>query len=359
MTLPLLQSVFFRTQTDIASRVFFSLIVAAVILGVILYNRKNFGGRPGRRVRYNRRLFRKDASAIGLSKRQRRLLESLIQRYKVRQPSKLLSRSQELRKTLGRALQDIKEMKAKASVIEGKKLNIYKIQQQIDRHSASAHTITSTKQLRLGQNITLQQENDNRFLSNVTANLKDFFCAQAPANYGGKLVKARKGTKITVFIWGIDDEEWAFESRILGYTTVKRVPSVILQHANRVDYAVQRKYKRRVINEPCSFCPVHSIETKVGRKTIRKAEVKTNQAQVGTIINLSTGGCALVCGKNSLKDKLLRVTIDPLHGDSIVVFGKIVRNRTYNPYKTILHIVFTKMSNENVIRINKHVYGFG
>ena len=250
-------------------------------------------------------------------------------------------------------------MKARASVIEGRKLAIYRIQQQIDRHSADAHSITTTKKLRLGQNVTLQQENDNRFLSNVTANLKDFFCAQAPASYGGKLAKARKGTKMIVFIWGVDDEEWAFESRILGYTTVKRVPSVILQHASRVNYAVQRKYKRRVISEPCSFCPVHTIETKIGRKTIRKAEVKTNLLQVGTIINLSTGGCALVSSKNSLENELIKITIEPLHGESIAVYGKIVQNRTYSPYKTILHIVFTRMSNENVIKINKHVYDFG
>ena len=109
-------------------------IIAAAIIALVLYSRNSSGPTKGRGgKRFSRRIFRREATAIGLTKYQTRLLESFIKTYQVRRPFNLLSNTRELNITLGKALRDIDHMDAKEAVIEQRKLEIYRIKQRIDR----------------------------------------------------------------------------------------------------------------------------------------------------------------------------------------------------------------------------------
>lgn len=356
---PLLQSSFYQTQTDWKTMAIFGGIIAVAVIALALYSRNSSGPTkgPGGK-RFSRRIFRREATAIGLTKYQIRLLESFIKTYQVRRPFNLLSNTRELNITLGKALRDIDHMEAKEAVIEQRKLEIYRIKQRIDRIFADTNRMANTKQLRLGQNITFQQENGNRFTSVITANLKEFYCAQVPLNYGGEQVKWKKGNKIKLFIWGVDGEEMVFESKVMGYTNVKRITSVMLQHTNRVNRAVMRKYRRRTIKGQCSFFPVRIVEKGVGRKVTRQAVVVTNQGRIGSMIDISAGGCALASHKPLPRGELIKLTFEPQRGNQIVAFGKIVDSRMVNRTKTNLHIMFTRASSKNMNKINEYVYDF-
>ena len=360
MNISLLQtSDFYRTQTDWKTMVLLFGIIAVVVVAMVLYSR-NSGGPGGTRngKHYSRRAFRREAANIGLTKYQTRLLESFIKTYQVRRPFSLLSNTREVNITLGKALRDIEHMEAKEPVIEQRKLEIYRIKQKIDRVFADTNRMSSTKQLRLGQNITFQQENGNRFTSVITANLKEFYCAQVPINYGGEQVKWRKGTRIKVFIWGVDGEEMMFESKVLSYTNVKRISSVMLQHTSRVNRSVQRRYRRRPIKANCSFYPVRIIEKGSGRKITRQAVVVTNQGRMGSMIDISAGGCALSTIKPLPKGELIKISFDPIRGNNITAFGKIVDSRMLSRSKSTQHIMFTRASSKNMNKINEYVYDF-
>ena len=358
-SIPLLQSSFYQTQTDWKTMAVLGGIVAAVVLGLVVYSRAASGPTSGRGgKRFSRRLFRREAANIGLTKYQTRLLEGFIKTYQVRRPFNLLSNTRELNITLGKALRDISHMEAKEAVIEERKLEIYRIKQRIDRIFADTNRMASTKQLRLGQNVTFQQENGNRFTSVITANLKEFYCAQVPINFGGEQVKWRKGNKIRLYIWGIDGEEMMFESKVLGYTNVKRISSVMLGHTNRVNRAVQRKYRRRPIKGQCSFYPIRIVEKGVGRKTTRQAVVVTNQGRIGSMIDISAGGCAMASHKPLPRGELIKITFEPERGNPVVAFGKIVDSRMLGRSKTTLHVMFTRASSKNLNKINEYVYDF-
>ncbi len=359
MRIPLLQSSFYQNQTDWKTVAILGGFIAAAILALILYNRNSMGPTKGRSgKRFSTRIFRREATAIGLTKYQTRLLQSFIKMYQVRRPFNLLSNTRELNITLGKALRDIEHMEDKEAVIEQRKLEIYRIKQRIDRIFADTNRMASTKQLRLGQNITFQQENSNRFTSVITANLKEFYCAQVPLNYGGELVKWRKGSKIKLFIWGVDGEEMVFDSKVMGYTSVKHINSVMLQHTNRVNRAIMRKYRRRPVKGQCSFYPVRIVEKGSGRKVTRQAMVVTNQGRFGSMIDVSAGGCALTSHKPLPRGELIKISFEPQRGNQIVAFGKIVDNQMVSRSKTTLHVMFTRASSKNMNKINEYVYDF-
>jgi len=357
--IPLLQSVYFSTKTNWKTTAILGGIIAVAVIALAIYSRNSSGQARGRGGKsFSRRVFRREATAIGLSKYQTRLLESFIKTYQVRRPFNLLSNTRELRITLGKALRDIQHMEAKESVIEQRKLEIYRIQQRVDRIFADTNRMSSTKQLRLGQNITFQQENGNRFTSVITATLKEFYCAQVPLNYGGEHVKWKKGSKIKLFIWGVDGEEMVFESKVIGYTNVKKINSVMLGHTNRVSRAIMRKYRRRPIKGQCSFYPVRIVEKGVGRKVTRQAVVLTKQGRVGSMIDISAGGCALASHKPLPRGELIKISFEPERGNLIVAFGKIVDSRMLSRSRTTLHVMFTRASSKNLNKINEYVYDF-
>ena len=357
--IPLLQTSYYTTNTDWQTMSIMLGIVAIVITALVIYGRRSGGNvrGPGGR-RFSRRAFRREATTIGLSKYQTRLLENFIRTYQVRRPFNLLSNTRDLNITLSKALRDIEHMEAKESIIEGRKLEIYRIKQRIDRVFADTNRMATTRQLRLGQNITFQQENGNRFTSVITANLKEFYCAQVPLNYGGEQVKWRKNNKIKVFIWGVDGEEMVFESKVMGYTNVKRISSVMLGHTSRVNRAVQRKYRRRPIKGNCSFYPVRIVEKRAGRKVSRQAVVVTNQGRMGSMIDISAGGCAMASSKPLPRGELIKLSFEPQRGNSVVAFGKIVDSRAVSRSRTTLHVMFTKASSKNLNKINEYVYDF-
>ena len=359
MQIPLLQSLFYSTQTNWKTTAIMGGIIALGIIALAIYSHNSAGPAQGRGGKsFSRRAFRREAASIGLTKYQTKLLEGFIKTYQVRRPFNLLSNTRELRITLGKALRDINHMEASEAIVEQRKLEIYRIQQRVDRIFADTNRMSSTKQLRLGQHITFQQENGTRFTSIITATLKEFYCAQVPLNLGGEQVKWRKGSKIKLFIWGIDGEEMVFESKVLGYTNVKKINSVMLSHTNRVSRAIMRKYRRRPIKGQCTFFPVRIVEKTTGRKITKQAVVLKKQGRIGSMIDLSAGGCALATNKPLPRGELIKISFEPERGNNVVAFGKIVDSRMINRTRSTLHIMFTRASSKNLNKINDYVYDF-
>ena len=359
ISIPLLQNSFYQTGTDWRTGAVLGGIILMVILGLMIYSRgsgANAVNRSG--SRFSRRLFRRKASALGMKKSQIRLLEGLIRTYRVHKPFNLLSNTREFNATLGKALRDISNMNAEESVIEERKLEIYRIKHRIDRIFAGTNRMAGTKQLRLGQNITFQPENGNRFTSVITANLNGFYCAEVPPNFGEEQVKWRKGNKISLFILGGNGEGTVFESKILGYTTVKHISSVMLSHTNRLSRVIQRKYRRRSIEGNSVFYPVRVVEKGRGRKMVRQAVVVGKDSRTGAMIDVSASGCSLSTAKPLPKGELIKITFEPQPGSSVTAFGKIMDSRMVSRGKTTLHVMFTRASRRILNRINEYVYDF-
>lgn len=346
----------FKPSDPKQNLIFLGVMLASFLFLVVANKISNRDNEKNKR--YSKRAFRREGQRIGLTKKQVALLESFIKVYHVTKPFGLLSNTRTLNNTLGQALRDISHMEAPPSVIEERKLNIYRIKQRIERVFAETNQISDTRKLKLSQDVTFKMDNGNRYPSVITANLKEFYCARVPVGKKGSQIKWPKGTKLTIMIWGADGEEYTFTSKVLGYNSVKGITSVFLQHSNKISRAYQRKFRRKNIKRPCYFFPIKIQITGIGKREKKEAVVMKNKGRMGTLIDLSAGGCSLQTTSPLNKGELIKLNFEPMKGSPVITYGKIVDCRSNGRIYTSMHVMFTRASSKNLNRINEYVYDF-
>lgn len=349
----------FKKSSDPKSSLIFIAIMVILFVILIIGNsisQKN--GNSGIKRKYNRRTFRKDAQSLGLTKKQTLLLEDFIKTYHVTKPFALLSNTSVLNNTLGKAVRDADHLQGTSLQKESRKLQIYRIKQKIERVAGKFGRITSTKDFRLNDKITFELENGYRYNSIITANLKEFFCAQIPADKQGEEIRWKKGSRIKIYLWGTGGAEFSFISKTLGYNSIKGFSSILLSHSQKISHAHQRKFRRKVLNRPSYFFPIKIIESGYGRKTTKEAVILKNQGRLGTIIDVSAGGCSINSNSPLRRGELLKIEFETTRGMSVTAFGKVINIRLIGRQRGIMHIMFTKASGINLNRINAYVYDF-
>lgn len=340
-----------------------SLIFIGVMLGLfILLILGNYisqrSPKAGVNRKYNRRAFRRTAMGMGLTKKQSILLEDLIKTYHVTKPFALLSNTPVLNNTLGKAVRDADHMQGSNLQKESRKLQLYRIKQRIERVAGKHGKILSTKDFRLNDKITFELENGTRHNSAITANLKEFFCGQIPVDGNGDEIRWKKGSKIKVYLWGTGGAEFSFSCKTLGYNSIKGFSSVLLSHSQKIDHSHQRKYRRKTLNRPCYYFPIRIVESGHGRKVTKEAVILKNQGHLGTILDVSAGGCSINSNATLRRGELLKIEFETTRGNSVVCFGKVINMRLTGRRRGIMHIMFTKASGKNLNRINAYVYDF-
>ena len=366
MIFPLLQAPskyagqLFQQSSDPRSvGIFFSVLVAFVLLLIAMNFLSQRNSKDKKRNRkYSRSAFKKEGYRIGLEKKQIQLLEGFITPYKVHQPFALLSNTMTLDNTLGKALRDISHMDGMESEKEKRKLMIYRIKQQVEQASGRRNRVQDTKRLKLSQKVTFQLDDQHRYKSVVTANLKDFFGAQIPLDSNGEEIRWKKGTKMDVFIWHPSGDEYSFRTKLLGYASAKGFRSVMLQHTDKINKVHQRKYRRKSLNRPCYIYPIKIVETGYGKRTRREAVVQTKQGRLGTVLDISAGGCAIKSTAPMPRGELLKIDFETFRGQSVMAYGKILDSRKISRANNSMHIMFTRASSTNLNKINDYVYDF-
>jgi len=358
-------SMFYAKENDPRSTIIFLAVIGGGMLLIAVMNLINkltggsFGaGNQSSGTSYSRRQFRKEATALGLKKEQIKLLESLIKTYHVRRPFDMLKNSRTFNNTLGKALRDLNNMEAPPNIVEKRKLALYRIKQLAERREPEDSMLQHTKEIQLGQKLTIEKDNGKRFNSIVTANLKEFYCAKVPTNAYGEQVRWNRGTKVNISIWSKKGEEMHFTSKVMGYNSVKRITSILLSHSKRLSRSNLRKFRRKKIQKPVYVYPISIIERMEGRKIRKEAVVNKNQGRMGTLIDLSAGGCALTTTKPLKKGDLCKLNFEPTQGNAVTTFGKVVDMHYTSRIRCTMHIMFTRASTKNFNRINEFVYEF-
>jgi len=330
---------------DLKTAILMGVVVFAIIAAAFWYSV------PGAdEKRTSKRTFRRRAISIGLTKSQTRLLESFVE--KVQEPASLLANTGELNRALAGALRNCSD--SKNPTAKNEQLEIYGIKQRIDRISADRGNVTSSRQLRINQKIYFQQENGRRFASWITANLKEFYCAGIPENFEGK--RWRKGSRIKLFVLGIDGGEIVFESKVLGYASVMGLPSVVFGHRVREKQSSIREHRRRAIGCRVILYPVRVAEKEQIRELTEEILAVNKPGLTGSLINLSPGGCSISSHRPLELGKAVRLVLEYRAGEKAVVFGEIVNTRVVDRSRSIIHVKFTKADVENMNLINSYVY---
>ncbi|MBN1686939.1 MAG: PilZ domain-containing protein [Spirochaetales bacterium] len=334
-----------------------ALFAALIVVGIIT-NRRAATKKAGGTGKFRKGTFKRRAARLGLSKVQIKALEFVIDRYKVRNPYSLLTNSPQLDMYLKKAIQGIDEQVSQDQTKEAQKLTLYRIKQIVERNSERSGGFSNSRQLQINQNVALTTESGAQFKSRVLSVLRDAVAVEVPVDETGAQVRWRKWSPLTVFFWKGNGEGYSFESKITGYNTLKGSAAAFLQHSNKITKAKQRQYRRRELDRPCYFYPVRIITAGSGKNQTKKAFVETKRGSLGTVIEVSAGGCSIRATRGLATGALIKVDFETFRGNPVSSYGKVVNAHKDETEGQVMHVMFTKLSRSNLNNINSFVYDF-
>jgi len=341
---------------------YFGIAIAGVIVLILI------GTFLGRRARpsatetaekISSGVFRREAKRMGLSGFSIDMLENLVRMCKVKQPLLVFSSASLLDDTLKKGLYSLDNSRDLTDEErENRRATIFHIKQTIERNARKGAVLRSTNSLRPGQLLTITPEGAAAYSSKVISNMKDFLTVSAPAQPAGTDTRWMRGTKLSVYLWRDNDAGYSFVSKVLGYDTVKAVPSVLIQHSRTLRREQRRRNRRREIMRQCFYYPIRIVETGQGRKLERKASVEQNMRTLGIVVDLSAGGCAVQTMNPFDRGKLTMVEFDIDRKAPIRAFGKVIHVHRKKGRGGIMHIMFTRVTRQYLNRISEFVYDF-
>lgn len=346
------------------------VVIAGIVLLVIIASRfsgstsgkssssTGMGGSRAKPKKFNRRNFHRRGMALGLTKVQANTLVNLVERYKPANPYLVYSHGNHLDALLKKAMAQIETQVSSEQVKEAQKTTIYRIKHSIERNSNKGKAFSSTNTIPSGQSIALSPETGGRFQSKINTNLRNYLSATVPTGNAGQQLRWKKWTPVKVFFWKKNGQGFTFDSKVTGYSVIRGVPSVLLQHSNKVKQAQQRRFRRKDISRPAYFFPVRIVPVGVGKKAKKRAMVENDRGALGTLIDVSAGGCAIKSTKPIPKGGLIKLQFETADSQSIWCFGKVLSFRKGAPMGGIMHIKFTKVTNKNLNSINSFVYDY-
>jgi c-di-GMP-binding flagellar brake protein YcgR len=333
--------------------------VVALVLLAALINRRRQPRTAAEVQKYGSGVFRRTAKAMGLSGPQTEMLEALVRACKVKQPFLVFSSAGLLDDTLRKGLHSLDNMR---EVTEEEKENrralIFGIKQVIERNARKGSVLRSTTFLRPGQQLSITPEGRGQFASKVISNMKDFLTVSAPAVQTGGDARWMRGTKLAVYFWRENDAGYSFPSKVLGYDTVKGISSVLIQHSKTLRREQRRRSRRRQLMRACFYYPIKITESGQGRKMERKAMVEQNMRTLGTVVDLSAGGCAIQTLNPFEKGKLVMIEFDIEKKAQIRAFGKVMHVHRQKGRGGSMHVMFTRVTRQYLNRISEYVYDF-
>ncbi|MGO9309867.1 MAG: PilZ domain-containing protein [Spirochaetia bacterium] len=333
-------------------------VIALILLGTLLSRRV----RPSATEtaeRISSGTFRREARRVGLSGASADVLENLVRMCKVKQPLLVFSSASLLDDTLKKGLYSLDNARELTEEQrENRRATIFFIKQTIERNSRKGAVLRSTTLLRPGQLLTITPEGAAAYSSKVISNMRDFLTVSAPAQPAGTETRWMRGTKLSVYLWRDNDAGYSFVSKVLGYDTVKGVPSVLIQHSRTLRREQRRRNRRREIMRQCFYYPIRIVETGEGRKVERKASVQQDMRTLGIVVDLSAGGCAIQTMNPFDRGKLAMVEFDIDRKAPIRAFGKVLGVHRKKGRGGIMHIMFTRVTRQYLNRISEFVYDF-
>ncbi len=342
--------------------IFLIVVVSFVALLIIAGAVRSRRGRtldPAQRRKFNRYVFRKMAKDVGLQKVHIDHLEYLIRVCKVKQPFLIFSNSGLLDDILRKGIYSLDQSRNIKEEERDKRLShIFQIKQLIERNSKRGIGIKSTNLLKPGQSVILSPESGGQFSSKVVSNMRDLLACAAPKNKAGHDFRWTKGTPLRAHFWRESDAGYLFQSKVLGYDTIKGVLCVLVQHSKTLRREQQRKFRRSALHRPCFIYPVDVVEVLHKRKTVRRAVVQTNRRLLGNLLDISGGGCSITAMSTLKQGVLIKMEFELNRLKRITVFGKVKRVRSQPTRGGIMHIMFTKLSSSYLNQIYSYVYDY-
>ena len=98
------------------------------------------------------------------------------------------------------------------------------------------------------------------------------------------------------------------------------------------------------------------ITTGSGKNQTKKAFVETKRGSLGTVIEVSAGGCSVRATRPLSTGALIKMDFETQRGSPVSSYGKVVHAHPAGLEGQIMHVMFTRLSRKNLNSINAFVY---
>jgi len=151
---------------------------------------------------------------------------------------------------------------------------------------------------------------------------------------------------------------YSYRTTVLGYKNVRGVVSVFTEHGKNLKQIQKRSAKRKEISRPAVLYLVNIMESGEKKNAGRQAVVNKARSLLGTMQDISAGGCAIAAQNTVPTGSLVKVDFETTRGKPVTIFGK-VRGITPNSSRSrIVHIQFTNVSRKHMNAIRDFVYEY-
>jgi c-di-GMP-binding flagellar brake protein YcgR len=242
---------------------------------------------------------------------------------------------------------------------EFRKSIIYGIKQTIEANSDQSKIISSTLSLPINTEVKIRGSDGHSYVSYITSNMQSMVGMETPPVKGDRDNPHPwpKGEELSIMFIRSGTDVYAYKTKVLGYKNVRGVLSVFTEHGRNLKQIQKRHAKRKEIGRPAVLYLVNIVETKVKRKMVRQAVVNNAKSLLGSLQDISAGGCALTAKNVVPKGSLVKIDFETIRGKPVTVYGK-VRGMTPQPRSKTLHVQFTNVSRKNMNTIRDFVYEY-
>jgi c-di-GMP-binding flagellar brake protein YcgR len=334
------------------------VVIVLIVVGALV-NRRRRPLTAQEVQKYSSAAFRRAGRSVGLPAQHVQALEELVRVTKVKQPFLVFSSAGLLDDVLKKGLYSVEVARdLSPEDKEKRKAILFQVKQLIEQNARRGALMRSSVMLKPGQLLSVSPGGGGNFPSKVVSNMKDFLTISAPAGPAGAEMRWMRGTPLAVYFWRENDAGYTFPSKVLGYDNVKGLSCVLIQHSKTLRREQRRKARRREIMRACFYYPIRIVESGTGRKMERKASVEQNMRSLGTVVDLSAGGCAIQALSPFEKGKLVMLEFDIDRKAPIRAFGKVMSVYKRKSRGGIMHIKFTSVTRQHLNRICSFVYDF-
>jgi c-di-GMP-binding flagellar brake protein YcgR len=359
----LLQDTYYRETSSPASVVILIIIVVIILILVVTNIAKNSirtsgkgGGTTGAR-KFSRWALRRAAVVYGLTDEQINLLEWIFKRTEVTDPVLTLSNTTILDRVFKKAYRDIEKTAETEALAEEQKFLLFSIRNTIESQQISNAPISSTRKLPDNIPATLTPPKGENYPVRILSAKGEYLLIECPKSTIGTPIRLGRGTKIYLSFFTKSSQGYRVETRVIDIIDTPRGPALQVAHSEQVKMLPNRRYKRVQSHLSCYFSFVQVEQRQVGRK-IEKQTFVDPRRSLGTIIDISAGGCAIKSTTTIPAGSYLKIEFEDSDGKSLAALGRIVRTNKSGVIGGIMHIQFVKIPKKTFNTINAMVYEY-
>ncbi len=344
-------------QGIIFGLIFLGLIVIAVVGSKISGAGSSGGSSTSSASFLERASFRRQARKAGLSRPQAKLLDRMAQKHPTADRMRLLTRMRSLDRLIVRAMATAEAESTSEYIREQTKFELLQIRSILGRMDGAGSPVKSSRKLRPGIPVTIRTSDKQQYESRVVASSDQLLGLEAPGPEPKEHYGWPKGAPLVILFDGGGDGLFGFKTKVAGYRTRRGASVMYVDHSDTISSAQKRKSPRKDFGNPAYFFPVLVVTEGRGRNRKKRAVVDSAKRQLGTIQDISAGGCGLRARTSLGTGTLIKISFEVRQGTPVNVFGKVLSAEP--GYRgTLLHVKFTKVSRMHMNEIMAYVYGY-